>query len=339
MVNQVHSPDNKQHKKRVSKACDCCRKSKTKCDGQRPCTRCLQDNKICTYMTNKKKIDKTYSSTYVDLLETRVSILIQSMTQLLQKAKSPMEISQFINNSNLYNDDDEIDMNKVICSLLSTEKLKNLSQSNHDYTIDEITNVQPQISTQSNDNSDSSNSNTPITQNIPISKKHHHSVQKDQEISHIHKPHRQNSHTHSHSYSHSHSTTRHHYKSPTSSSFDLSNQSNINSLLYNDTTPSISLNTDLTNSDDNHSITSSIMSPNYSINENFDPLSNLQIQDSQPASIFENGTTSTNFNLNEKLIDGPVLDNNYGFNWDQFELNNKVKDEFQLIPEFNSVTF
>ncbi|SCU80624.1 LAMI_0B03180g1_1 [Lachancea mirantina] len=71
-------------KKRVSKACDTCRKSKTKCDGERPCQRCLSENKICTYSDwsigySEGKLKRLYNQEYVDLLETRVSLLTKSL--------------------------------------------------------------------------------------------------------------------------------------------------------------------------------------------------------------------------------------------------------------------
>lgn len=130
-------------KKRVSKACDCCRKSKTKCDGMRPCKRCLEDGKICTYM-NKKKEDKMYPASYVDLLETRVSVLVQALTQLLAKSKEDLDglnLINFCKDPELLNKEGTFDINKVICNLLSAEKLDNLAESNHNYSIDEITNV------------------------------------------------------------------------------------------------------------------------------------------------------------------------------------------------------
>lgn len=53
--------------KRRTCACDCCRSSKKKCDGELPCARCKARSKICTYSTRqarkkKKKDDTTESS-------------------------------------------------------------------------------------------------------------------------------------------------------------------------------------------------------------------------------------------------------------------------------------
>ena len=140
-ADKQQSQQHQHGKKRVSKACDCCRKSKTKCDGQRPCSRCLQDGKICTYMT-KKKADQMYPASYVDLLETRVSILVQSLNELLQISKrSSAELHNFCSHPDLLNEDGEFDINKVICNLLPKEKLDNLAESSQDYSIDQITHV------------------------------------------------------------------------------------------------------------------------------------------------------------------------------------------------------
>lgn len=202
------SPREKPHaiKKRVSKACDCCRKSKTKCDGMRPCSRCLQDNKICTYMS-KKKADQMYPASYVDLLETRVSILVQSLTTLLQKSsKTPKDLLNFCNDPEILNGSGDFDINKVICKLLPNEKLQNLSESNENYSLDDITNVSMKIN--SNNSSASNLTRSPSPPRLHSSSSSH-----------------SNLHSHSRSHSHSHCHTapktlrRHseiHIKKPTS---------------------------------------------------------------------------------------------------------------------------
>ncbi|KAH3678996.1 hypothetical protein WICMUC_001310 [Wickerhamomyces mucosus] len=136
-------------KKRVSKACDCCRKSKTKCDGLRPCSRCLADHKICTYTVKKKSSSVSNNSSnllnynYVDLLETRVSLLIQSFNQILNKCSScdPQDIIKFSQNEQLKDEEGNFDINKVILHLVPNENLKNLEESNQLYSIDQITKV------------------------------------------------------------------------------------------------------------------------------------------------------------------------------------------------------
>lgn len=78
-------------KKRVGKACDCCRIKKTKCDGKKPCNRCILDNKICIFTDKKKLYQKTYPLGYVELLETRLSLLTKSLEILV--AKNNMNIN------------------------------------------------------------------------------------------------------------------------------------------------------------------------------------------------------------------------------------------------------
>lgn len=78
------SPDDHHHhskKKRVGKACDLCRIKKTKCDGKKPCSRCISDNKLCAFTEKKKHKDKAHPSGYIELLETRLDLL----TKLLEK--------------------------------------------------------------------------------------------------------------------------------------------------------------------------------------------------------------------------------------------------------------
>lgn len=302
----MQSPDAKQqHKKRVSKACDCCRKSKTKCDGQRPCTRCLQDNKICTYMSNKKKADKLYPSSYVDLLETRVSILIQSLNKLLEKSRSEVGIEEFMKDPVIYNENGEFDINKVICQLLSSEKLQNLSQSNMNYSIDEITNVTD------NRNSSTSSSTSPTsntTTSSPSSTPLHISIpRKSQDLSHVHKP----------------QHTKHQLKSPTTT-FDFNN--NLDSLLYEPM--------DLNNtSDDTHSTNSSLMSPVYSLNDQnglyLDTWSQNQQQQQQQQTDFPQKSLNNN-------DDYGLIKQEYGFNWDGFDFSKKPLEQQATFgfPEF-----
>ncbi|SZF05690.1 unnamed protein product [Blumeria hordei] len=36
-------------RRRISRACDVCRRRKVKCDGKHPCTHCISNNLVCTY--------------------------------------------------------------------------------------------------------------------------------------------------------------------------------------------------------------------------------------------------------------------------------------------------
>ncbi|CAN3372595.1 hypothetical protein DIURU_004911 [Diutina rugosa] len=71
-------------KKRVGKACDSCRIKKTKCDGKKPCGRCIADNKICVFTEKKKLREKSHPQGYVELLETRLDILTKSLEKMVE---------------------------------------------------------------------------------------------------------------------------------------------------------------------------------------------------------------------------------------------------------------
>lgn len=138
----MYSPEDHPHhqkKKRVGKACDSCRIKKTKCDGKKPCNKCLQDNKICVFTEKKKPKDKSYPSGYVELLETRLDLLTKSFEKIVQllasnlpfvkdlilQENSELKESELSNLPNL--DDVFIPINKVINYLINEENLlKNL---------------------------------------------------------------------------------------------------------------------------------------------------------------------------------------------------------------------
>ncbi|KAG5422359.1 FCR1 [Candida metapsilosis] len=74
-------------KKRVGKACDSCRIKKTKCDGKKPCNRCLLDNKICVFTEKRKVKEKIHPPGYIELLETRLDILSKSFETLIELSR------------------------------------------------------------------------------------------------------------------------------------------------------------------------------------------------------------------------------------------------------------
>lgn len=82
-------PEDHHHhkKKRVGKACDSCRIKKTKCDGKKPCSRCIADNKLCAFTEKKKQKEKTHPSGYIDLLETRMDLLTKSLEKIVLMAE------------------------------------------------------------------------------------------------------------------------------------------------------------------------------------------------------------------------------------------------------------
>lgn len=81
------SPEDHPHhhlkKKRVGKACDLCRIKKTKCDGKKPCNRCVLDNKICLFTEKRKQKEKAHPLGYVELLETRLDLLTKSLEKII----------------------------------------------------------------------------------------------------------------------------------------------------------------------------------------------------------------------------------------------------------------
>lgn len=74
-------------KKRVGKACDSCRIKKTKCDGKKPCNRCLLDNKICVFTEKRKVKEKIHPPGYIELLETRLDILSKLFEKLIELSR------------------------------------------------------------------------------------------------------------------------------------------------------------------------------------------------------------------------------------------------------------
>lgn len=148
-------------KKRVGKACDSCRIKKTKCDGKKPCNRCILDNKICVFTEKKKPKEKKHPLGYVELLETRLDILtklfeklivlsrphLQFIEDIVSESSSPQqqqEHSPMSSSSTTSSHEDELEIkrehgdeeqdeesqvvvpiNKVICYLINQKGLLN----------------------------------------------------------------------------------------------------------------------------------------------------------------------------------------------------------------------
>lgn len=94
----VSSPDEHHHhrKKRVGKACDLCRIKKTKCDGKKPCLRCIADNKLCAFTEKKKPKEKAHPTGYIELLETRIDLLTRSLLKVVTMAEPHLPFLQQI---------------------------------------------------------------------------------------------------------------------------------------------------------------------------------------------------------------------------------------------------
>ncbi|RLV94871.1 Fluconazole resistance protein 1 [Spathaspora sp. JA1] len=91
-----HQEDSHIKKKRVGKACDSCRIKKTKCDGRKPCNRCIIDNKICVFTEKKKLKEKNHPTGYVELLETRLDVLTKSFEKLIELSQPHLKFIQDI---------------------------------------------------------------------------------------------------------------------------------------------------------------------------------------------------------------------------------------------------
>ncbi|KAK9320322.1 hypothetical protein V1517DRAFT_7856 [Lipomyces orientalis] len=98
-------------RKRVGKACDACRIKKTKCDGSKPCSRCITEDKICVFTDRKRSTDKLYAGSYVELLESRIKMLQQGIELLVQRINRGDSITS------LLDDQGKISINKVLETL------------------------------------------------------------------------------------------------------------------------------------------------------------------------------------------------------------------------------
>ncbi|KAK9246950.1 fungal-specific transcription factor domain-containing protein [Lipomyces tetrasporus] len=60
-------------RRRIARACDCCRKKKIKCDGKMPsCTNCLNYKTVCVFTFTEKKRNPPKGSKYIESLESRL---------------------------------------------------------------------------------------------------------------------------------------------------------------------------------------------------------------------------------------------------------------------------
>ncbi|KAG7661510.1 HAL9 [[Candida] subhashii] len=91
-------------RQRTKVACDYCRKRKSKCDGERPCSKCKAKNRTCVYAViqkeRKKRVkkpsvaqNKNHNQTTIQSLNKRISTLENLLTTLLAKLGSATSIS------------------------------------------------------------------------------------------------------------------------------------------------------------------------------------------------------------------------------------------------------
>lgn len=106
-------------KKRVGKACDSCRIKKTKCDGKKPCGKCLSDNKICVFTEKRKSKDRHHPSGYVELLETRIDLLSKSLEKIIYLSTPHLKFLQELQ----VEDRENIPINEVVSYLIQKEGL------------------------------------------------------------------------------------------------------------------------------------------------------------------------------------------------------------------------
>ncbi|KAI8378634.1 hypothetical protein BD560DRAFT_325049, partial [Blakeslea trispora] len=71
-MSQQSVPENENKRKRLTQACELCRRKKIKCDGAKPgCGNCLKLNINCTYSTSNKKRGPRQG--YIEMLEQRLA--------------------------------------------------------------------------------------------------------------------------------------------------------------------------------------------------------------------------------------------------------------------------
>lgn len=118
-------------KKRVGKACDNCRIKKTKCNGKKPCDKCLLDNRICTFSERRRDKEKHYPAGYLELLETRSQLLTRSLQKLVELSIDGTDMLKFFTKKypvveiNPITGSPTVSINKAIDALVTHEGLLN----------------------------------------------------------------------------------------------------------------------------------------------------------------------------------------------------------------------
>jgi len=78
------STGTKKENKRVSSACQRCKQKKTKCDGQIPCERCVNDDVVCEAGKSRTSTLKHVTPQYAEMLETNLHASNEAIKKLYE---------------------------------------------------------------------------------------------------------------------------------------------------------------------------------------------------------------------------------------------------------------
>jgi len=78
------STGTKKENKRVSSACQRCKQKKTKCDGQIPCERCVNDDVVCEAGKSRTSALKHVTPQYAEMLETNLHASNEAIKKLYE---------------------------------------------------------------------------------------------------------------------------------------------------------------------------------------------------------------------------------------------------------------
>jgi len=111
-------------KKRVGKACDSCRIKKTKCDGKNPCSRCISDNKVCIFSERKRFKDRNYPPGYVQLLETRLNLVLNGLEKIVNLVRKDVDLSELKSDEFMLQPEEEkVNINRVLSWMITQQDL------------------------------------------------------------------------------------------------------------------------------------------------------------------------------------------------------------------------
>jgi len=78
-------------KRRITRACDLCRRRKIKCDGSHPCASCSHSNADCTFSDQPKKRQPQKGQRYIETLEKRLERMESLLKGLVPDMESEIE--------------------------------------------------------------------------------------------------------------------------------------------------------------------------------------------------------------------------------------------------------